>query len=40
MDLVRQKLREAHLGSSAVKRMTVDHEYKGETDKITNEVNR
>ena len=36
---VKRRLGEAHLSGSTLKRMTIDHEYKMQTDKITNEVN-
>jgi len=37
---VKRRLGQAHLSGSALKRMTIDHEYKIQTDKITNEVNQ
>nr|CAG4647637.1 EOG090X00BV [Moina brachiata] len=40
VDLLRLKLEEAHQSRNPLKRMTIDREYKTETDKITNEINR
>nr|CAG4641431.1 EOG090X00BV [Eurycercus lamellatus] len=40
MKIVRERMEEAHLSRSTLKRMTIDREYKTETDKITNEVNK
>ena len=37
---VRRRLAEAHLSRNELKRMTIDREYKTETDKITNSVNK
>ena len=37
---VERRLGQAHLSGSTLKRMTIDHEYKMQTDKITNEVNK
>nr|CAG4636748.1 EOG090X00BV [Ceriodaphnia reticulata] len=40
MKVVYKKMEEAHFSRSTLKRMTIDREYKSETDKITNEVNK
>ena len=37
---VKRRLGQAHLSGSTLQRMTIDHEYKMQTDKITNEVNK
>lgn len=40
MKIVHKKMEEAHFSRSALKKMTIDREYKSQTDKITNEVNK
>ena len=40
MEIVRKKMEEVHFSQSAIKKMAIDREYKGMTDKINNDVNR
>ena len=37
---IKKLWQEGHSSRSELKRMTVDRAYKGETDKITNEINK
>lgn len=37
---VKRRLAQAHLSRSTLKRMTIDHEFKAQTDRVTNEVNK